>query len=142
VNANKRDCTTHSLSLKRNPSLKSRRSLRSISLKEISSLNGTLSEMGSSSNTKTRKALLLLNQTWVCLPPALCSKASLLTPSGGEGKCSVYCRAPSKESRSQGLKGSSSSVAFRERFLKTRQGRGLQGMGPACGQASDGLVVR
>ena len=61
--------TTHWLSLKRNPSLESRQSLRSISLKEMSSLNGTLSEVGSSSNTKTRTALLLLSHAWVCLPP-------------------------------------------------------------------------
>ena len=87
-------------------------------MKEISSLNGTLSEMGSSSNTKTRKALLLLNQTWVCLPPALCSKASLLTPSGGEGKCSVYCRAPSKESRAAGAQKTKILKTFREKFLK------------------------
>ena len=32
------------------------------------------------------------------------SKVSVLTPACGEGKCSVYCRAPSKESRWLGFK--------------------------------------
>ena len=36
-----------------------------------------------------------------------------------EGKCSIYCRAPSKESRQLVLKKSDSPVALRERFLKT-----------------------
>ena len=40
---------------------------------------------------------LLPNQTWVHSP--VHSKANLLTPGCGERKCSIYCRAPSKESR-------------------------------------------
>ena len=35
---------------------------------------------------------MLLNQTWVHSPT--CSKANLLTPGCGEGKCSIYCKAP------------------------------------------------
>ena len=46
---------------------------------------------------QTVGVMMLLNQTWVHLPTH--SKANLLTPGCGEGKCSVYCRAPSKESR-------------------------------------------
>ena len=41
----------------------------------------------------------LLNKPWVCLPG--CSEANLLTLGCGEGKCSVYCRVPSKESRAK-----------------------------------------
>lgn len=40
--------------------------------------------------------LLLLNKIWVCLPMRI--KANLLTLNCGEGKCSVYCKTPSKES--------------------------------------------
>ena len=40
---------------------------------------------------------VLLNQTWVRLP--VCRQASLLALGCGEGKCSIYCREPSKESR-------------------------------------------
>ena len=36
-----------------------------------------------------------------------------------QGKFSMYCRAPSKESRKLVLKDPNSSMAFRERFLKT-----------------------
>ena len=36
-------------------------------------------------------------KAWVCLPT--CSKSNLLTPGSSDGKCSIYCRAPSKESR-------------------------------------------
>ena len=41
--------------------------------------------------------LALPNQTWVHLPAS--SKGNILTPGCGEGRRSVYCRAPSKESR-------------------------------------------
>ena len=44
----------------------------------------------------------LLNQTWIHSPA--CSKADLLTLVSGEGKYSVYCRAPSKENRQLMLK--------------------------------------
>ena len=40
---------------------------------------------------------MLLNQTWVHLPT--CSKANLLTPGYSEGKCDIFCREPSKESK-------------------------------------------
>ena len=50
----------------------------------------------------TTELLLLLNLAWVCLPTW--SKDNLLTPGCGDGKCSVYCRAPSKESRQLVLK--------------------------------------
>ena len=36
-----------------------------------------------------------------------------------QGKFSTYCRAPSKESRKLVVKDADSSMAFRERFLKT-----------------------
>lgn len=38
--------------------------------------------------------LVLWNKVWVCLPTP--SKANLLTPSHGEGKCSVHCRYQAK----------------------------------------------
>ena len=41
--------------------------------------------------------IMLPNQTWVHL--LACSKANLLTSGCGEGKCSIYCTVPSKESR-------------------------------------------
>ena len=55
------------------------------------------------------------------------SKANLLTPGGGEGKCSTYCR---RQARSQGslvLKRPELPEAFRGRFIKTGGGRGLVG---------------
>ena len=48
------------------------------------------------------KVALLPNQTWVCLPT--CSKANILILGCGEGKCNIYCRAPSNESRQLVLK--------------------------------------
>ena len=39
---------------------------------------------------------MLQNQTWVQLPSG--SKANLLILGCGEGKCSIYCKAPAKES--------------------------------------------
>lgn len=39
---------------------------------------------------------VLLNQTWIHCPSH--SKANLLIPGGGEGKCSVYYKALDKES--------------------------------------------
>ena len=41
--------------------------------------------------------IVLTNQTWVCSLP--CCKTNLLTPGCGEGKNSIYCKAPDKESR-------------------------------------------
>ena len=46
--------------------------------------------------------MLLLNETWVHSPARI--KANLLTPGHGEGKCSIYGRSTSKESRYLGLK--------------------------------------
>ena len=43
---------------------------------------------------------LILSQTWICLP--MHSKANLMTPGCGEGKCSVYCRAAREEPRAAG----------------------------------------
>ena len=40
---------------------------------------------------------LFLHQSWVCSPTG--SKANLLTPSCGEGKRSICCNMPDKESR-------------------------------------------
>ena len=40
-------------------------------------------------------SVLLLNQTWVYLPSH--SKADLLTLGYGEGKCSIYYKAPGKK---------------------------------------------
>ena len=40
-------------------------------------------------------SVLLLNQTWVYLPSH--SKANLLTLGYGEGKCSIYYKAPGKK---------------------------------------------
>ena len=47
---------------------------------------------------KTRFESLLLNQNWAHHSPA-CSKVNLSTLGCGEGKHSVYCKAPGKESR-------------------------------------------
>jgi len=47
--------------------------------------------LGRSAGDGQRALFLLLNQTWACLPT--CSKANLLTPGCGGGKCSVCCKA-------------------------------------------------
>ena len=60
---------------------------------------------------------LLLNQTWVYLPRL--SKANLLILGYGKGKCSIYCRAPSKETSPSQKACREVFKAFRERFLKT-----------------------
>ena len=74
--------------------------------------------MGSLSSTQTRKALLLANQTWVC--SRACSKTNLLTLGRDEGKCSVYCRAPSKESRQLVLKRLELPDVFQGKVFKDR----------------------
>ena len=56
------------------------------------------------------------NHTWVCLPK--CSKANLLTPGCGEGKCTLIAGAK------QGVQTAGASKAqipegFRKGFLKT-----------------------
>lgn len=40
---------------------------------------------------------VLPNQTWICL--TMCSKVNLLTQGCDEGKCSIFHKAPGKESR-------------------------------------------
>ena len=55
------------------------------------------------------------HQTWICSPTR--SKASLLTPGCGEGKCSVYCRARQGE-RAARAENPHSPMAFREWVLK------------------------
>lgn len=57
-----------------------------------------------------------LNQTWV--PSPTCSKGDLLTPGHGEGKPSVYCRAPYKESRQLVFKTSQLPDRFQESIFK------------------------
>ena len=60
--------------------------------------------------------LLLLKQTWVPLP--VHSKANLLTPGRGEGKCSIYCKAPDNESRAASVQNiPTPPVGFRETSL-------------------------
>ena len=61
---------------------------------------------------------MLPNQTWVCL--STCSKANLLTLGCGEGKCSVYCMEPSKESRQLVLKRPELCDGFQRKVLKDR----------------------
>ena len=60
---------------------------------------------------------LLLNQTWVHLPRL--SKANLLILGYGKGKCSIYCRTPSKETSPAQKACRELFKAFRERFFKT-----------------------
>ena len=59
---------------------------------------------------------MLANKTWVHSPT--CSKANLLTLGCGEGKCKVYCRAPSKESRQLTLKRPELSDGFQRKVFK------------------------
>ena len=60
-----------------------------------------------------------MDQTWVYSP--VCGKTNLLTPGGGEGKCSIYFRVPIKESRTTSAqKYPDSLVGFRKAFLKAR----------------------
>ena len=67
------------------------------------------------------------------------SKATLLTLGCGEGKHSVYCRAPSKENRQLVLKRPKLPSGFQGRFfLKAIFGVRVA----ACGLSSDWLVVR
>ena len=70
---------------------------------------------------------VLPNQTWVLSPT--CSKANLLTPPDcGEGKCSVYCKVPDKESGTASTqKSPSSQLGFSKAFLKARRGGGVLG---------------
>ena len=67
---------------------------------------------------------MLQNQTWVQLPSG--SKANLLILGCGEGKCSIYCKAPAKES----VILLNSPVSFSKAFFKARWGGGVM----VCGQ--------
>ena len=70
---------------------------------------------------------VLPNQTWVHLPTR--SKANLLTPGCGEGKCSVYCRAPSKEYRQlEALPQKALPDGFQGKVFKDSEGGGLWGV--------------
>ena len=78
---------------------------------------------------------MLPNQTWVHLP--MCSKANLLTP-GCEGKCSVYCRALSKESRQLVPKRPELPEGFQGNVFKNKVREGGCGV---CDQLVDILLI-
>lgn len=63
---------------------------------------------------------MLMKKTWVCSP--MCSKANLLTPGYGEGKCSVYCRCQAGSSGQLVLKTPEPPflMGFMKAFLNTR----------------------
>ena len=61
----------------------------------------------------------------------MCSKANLLTLGCGEGKCSIYYPAPSKDFRQLVLKRPKLPNGFRERILNT--GLGREGMREVVG---------
>ena len=65
---------------------------------------------------------MLPNQTWVRFP--VCSKASPLMPGCGDGKHSIYCRAPSKENGQFMLKRSKLPDGFQGRGFKGSQCEG------------------
>ena len=79
---------------------------------------------------------LLPRQTGVRLPT--CSKANLLTLGFDEGKCSIYCRAPSKESRELVLKRPPNPQSLSGKGF-SRQGEG-GGFG-VCDQLMDILLI-
>ena len=66
------------------------------------------------------------------------SKANLLTLGCGEGKCSVYCRASSKESRELVLKTPGLSDGFQGKVFKDRVRDGGCGV---CDQLVDLLLI-
>ena len=69
---------------------------------------------------------VLPNHTWVRSP--MHSKANLLTPGCGEGKCSIYCKVPDKESGTdKAQKSLNSPMGFRKGFLNARWGKGVAG---------------
>jgi len=67
----------------------------------------------------------LWDQTWVHLPTH--SKTNLLTLGCDGGKCSIYCRAPSKESRQLELKRPELPVGFQGEVFKDRVREGSLG---------------
>ena len=70
------------------------------------------------------------------------NKANLLTPGGGEGKCSVYCRALSRGNGQLWLKSPQLPDGFQEEFLKARWERGSQGAWSTGARFSDWLMVK
>ena len=66
------------------------------------------------------------------------SKANLLTLGCGEEKCSVYCRAPSKESRQLVLKRPELPEGFQGKVFKNRMREGCCGV---CDQLVDILLI-
>ena len=86
---------------------------------------------------------LFLSQSWVCSPTG--SKANLLTPSCGEGKCSICCNMPDKESRTGRAQKARTPHGFQQSNLtgqvKGGEGGGSQSMRPARTQFSGRLTV-
>ena len=64
------------------------------------------------------------DQTWVC--SLVHSRANLLTPSCGEVKCSLYCRAPSKKYRKLELKSPTPQWFSVKSFQRQGEGEGQQ----------------
>ena len=56
------------------------------------------------------------------VPSPAHSKANLLTPGCGEGKCSVYCRAPSKEFRTARVQKAKLPYGFQESICQLQIG--------------------
>ena len=81
---------------------------------------------------RQKNFIMLPNQTWVHSPAH--SKANLLTPGCGEGKYSVYFRAPSKENGQLMLRRPKLPNGFQERGFKGSVREGLQGAGSARAQ--------
>ena len=85
-----------------------------------------------------RSSLLLRvlpRQTWVCLP--VCSKVNPLTPGCGEGRYSIYCRAPSKKNGQFMSKRPNPAHSFQGRSFK-----GSLREGAAGHVISSGIILR
>ena len=91
---------------------------------------------GKFSNQWLNKVVGLPNQAWVCLH--VHNKANLLTSGCGEGKCSVCCRAPSKESRQLVLRRPNHPESFQGKVFKDRIREGWCGV---CDQLMDILLI-
>ena len=66
------------------------------------------------------------------------SEVNLLTQGCGEGKCSVYCRAPSKESRQPVLKRHQLPDGFQRKGFKDKV---REGSGAVCDQLVNILLI-
>ena len=89
---------------------------------------------------KHNPGLVLPNQTWVCSPAR--SKAHLLTPRCGEGKCSVCCRT-NQEVQAANAQKAQTPHGFQGKVFKDRvRERELWSVRSAHGHSSDWLVVR